>query len=79
MNLFGEKNKKRLMVVSDSPLAPTGVGGQTKYFVDAMLEEGWQVLCLAGAKKHLSYTPMVPDGYTPQEWVIVPVDKLDML
>jgi glycosyltransferase involved in cell wall biosynthesis len=75
MNLFGEKNKKRLMVVSDSPLAPTGVGGQTKYFVDAMLEEGWQVLCLAGAKKHLSYTPMVPDGYTAQEWVIVPVDN----
>ena len=75
MSLFGEKTKKRVMVISDNPLAPTGVGGQTAYFVDAMLKEGWQVLCLAGARKHPSYTPQVPEGYTPEEYVIIPVDN----
>jgi hypothetical protein len=30
-------SKKKILVIADSPLAPSGVGTQTKYMIEAML------------------------------------------
>jgi len=67
-------NKKRIMVIADSPLAPSGVGTQTKYMIEAMLRtQEYSFVCLAGAVKHASYQPMKIDPYG-EDWIIHPVD-----
>ena len=51
-------NKKKILVLSDHPLSPSGVGTQTKYMIEALLKTGrYQVVCLGGAIKHNDYTP----------------------
>ena len=48
--------KKKILVIADSPLVPSGVGTQTKYMVDALLSTGeYKFLCLAGAIRHKDY------------------------
>ena len=42
--------KKKILVLSDHPLSPSGVGTQTKYMIEALLKTGrYQFLCLGGA------------------------------
>ena len=49
-------NKKRILVLSDHPLSPSGVGTQTKYMIEALLKTGrYKVVCLGGAIKHHDY------------------------
>ena len=58
------ENKKTVMVISDHPLSPSGVGTQTKYFIEAMLKTGkYRFRCLGGAVKHENYTPVKVDPY----------------
>ena len=48
--------KKKVLVIADSPLAPSGVGTQTKYMVESLLAtQEYKFLCLAGAIKHKNY------------------------
>lgn len=48
--------KKKILVIADSPLAPSGVGTQTKYMIDSLLNTGeFSFYCLAGAIKHKDY------------------------
>ena len=48
------------MTLSDHPLSPSGVGTQTKYVIEALLNSGkFEVLSLGGAIKHNDYTPSV--------------------
>lgn len=66
--------KYKVITISDHVLAPSGVGLQARYFVDALVKTGkFQVLAIAGAKKHTNYQPQ-----KWQEWgddvVIYPVD-----
>ena len=66
--------KITVMVLSDHPLSPSGVGTQTKYMIEAMLKTGkYRFVCLGGAMKHHDYTPIQvsPHG---EDWVIFPVD-----
>ena len=66
--------KKKILVIADSPLAPSGVGTQTKYMVEGMLRTNeFSFVCLAGAVKHQSYQPMKVDPYG-EDWIIHPVD-----
>tara|TARA_Y100000592_G_C5475029_1_gene321796 strand:- start:1714 stop:2967 length:1254 start_codon:yes stop_codon:yes gene_type:complete len=66
--------KKKILVVADSPLAPSGVGTQTKYMIEGMLRTNeFSFVCLAGAIRHNSYKPMKVDPYG-DDWVIHPVD-----
>ncbi len=45
--------KKKIFVISDHPLAPSGVGTQTKYFIEALLKtDRYKFICLGGAVKH---------------------------
>ena len=66
--------KKKILVLSDHPLSPSGVGTQTKYFIEALLDTGrYSFLCLGGAMKHHDYTPQKVDPYG-DDWRIFPID-----
>ena len=56
--------KKTVLVLSDHPLSPSGVGTQTKYFIEALLSTNrYKFICLGGAMKHQDYSPMTVDPY----------------
>jgi hypothetical protein len=38
--------KKKILVISDHPLSPSGVGTQTKYFIEALLKLK-DIVCLS--------------------------------
>ena len=45
--------KKKILVISDHPLAPSGVGTQTKYIIETLLKTGrYKFVCFGGAVKH---------------------------
>ena len=66
--------KKRILVIADSPLVPSGVGTQTKYMIEAMLKTGeFKFFCLAGAIRHESYQRQLVAPYK-EDWIIQPVN-----
>jgi len=66
--------KKKILIISDHPLSPSGVGTQTKYMIEALLKTGrYQFVCLGGAMKHHSYQPQRVDPWG-DDWRIFPVD-----
>tara|TARA_R100000808_G_C2150885_1_gene159777 strand:- start:3028 stop:4308 length:1281 start_codon:yes stop_codon:yes gene_type:complete len=66
--------KKTILVLSDHPLSPSGVGTQTKYFIEALLKTGrYRFVCLGGAIKHHDYQPQTVDPYG-KDWLIFPID-----
>jgi glycosyltransferase involved in cell wall biosynthesis len=69
-----EKQKKKILVIADSPLVPSGVGTQTKYMIESMLRTGeFSFVCLAGALQHQDYRPQKVEPYG-EDWIIYPVD-----
>ena len=68
------EKKIKILTISDHPLSPSGVGTQTKYIIEALLNTGkFQVVSLAGAMKHDNYEPIKVDPYG-DDWIIQPVD-----
>lgn len=66
--------KKKILVLSDHPLSPSGVGTQTKYMIEALLKTGrYSFICLGGAMKHNDYRPIKVEGWG-DDWVIFPID-----
>jgi len=66
--------KKKVLVLSDHPLSPSGVGTQTKYMIEALLKTGrYQFVCFGGAIKHANYQPQKVDPWG-DDWIIFPVD-----
>ena len=66
--------KKKILVISDHPLSPSGVGTQTKYMIEALLKTGrYKFICLGGALKHKDYRPQKVDPWG-EDWEIFPVD-----
>ena len=66
--------KKKILVISDHPLSPSGVGTQTKYMIEALLKTGrYKFTCLGGAIKHKDYAPVKVDQWG-DDWIIYPVD-----
>jgi glycosyltransferase involved in cell wall biosynthesis len=66
--------KKKILVLSDHPLSPSGVGTQTKYMIEALLKTGrYSFICLGGAMKHNDYTPQKVEPWN-EDWMIFPVD-----
>ena len=50
------KEKIKVLVLSDHPYSPSGVGTQTRYMIEGLLETGeFQFLCFGGAIKHKDY------------------------
>jgi glycosyltransferase involved in cell wall biosynthesis len=66
--------KIKVLTLGDHPLSPSGVGTQTKYIIQALLDsEKFQVISLGGAIKHSDYTPKLVDPYG-EDWKVIPVD-----
>ena len=66
--------KIKILTLSDHPLSPSGVGTQTKYVCEALLNTGrYSIVSFGGAIKHNDYTPKMVDPYG-EDWKIVPVD-----
>ena len=66
--------KKKILVLSDHPLSPSGVGTQTRYMIEALLKTGrYEFVCLGGAMRHQDYTPVRVDPWG-DDWRIFPVD-----
>tara|TARA_B100001094_G_C18136133_1_gene775184 strand:+ start:80 stop:1339 length:1260 start_codon:yes stop_codon:yes gene_type:complete len=67
-------DKIKVLVISDHPFAPSGVGTQTRYVLEALMKTGrYKVVCFGGAVKHDDYTPQTVEPYN-EDWVIHPVD-----
>jgi len=66
--------KIKVLTIGDHPLSPSGVGTQTRYVCEALLESGkFEVISLGGAIKHNNYEPMSVEPWA-EEWRIFPVD-----
>ncbi|MBC8227520.1 MAG: glycosyltransferase [Gammaproteobacteria bacterium] len=66
--------KRKILVISDHPLAPSGVGTQTKYVIEALLKTGrYKFVCLGGAVKHENYKTIRVDPWGA-DWIIAPVN-----
>ena len=68
------KKKIKVFVISDHPFSPSGVGTQTRYMVESLLETGdYSFTCFGGAIKHENYEPQKFDKYG-DDLTIYPVD-----
>jgi len=66
--------KKKILVLSDHPLSPSGVGLQTRYMIEALLKTNrYQFVCLGGAIKHINYQPQMVEPYG-EDWRIFPIN-----
>lgn len=66
--------KKKILFISDHPLAPSGVGTQTKYVIESLMQTGrYKVVCLGGAMKHQNYSVQKVSPWG-EDWVVYPVD-----
>lgn len=68
-------NKKiKILTLSDHPFLPSGVGTQTKYILETLLDTGrYQVVSLGGAITHPNYNPVKTEKYG-EDWIVYPVD-----
>jgi len=66
--------KIKILTISDHPLSPSGVGTQTKYIIEALLQSGkFEVVSLGGAIRHPDHKPQKTEQYGDL-WTIYPVD-----
>ena len=66
--------KKKIFVIADHPFAPSGVGTQTKYIIEALLGTGrYKIVCFGGAVKHQDYRPQKTEQWG-DDLIIHPVD-----
>ena len=67
-------NKRKILTISDHPLAPSGVGTQTKYMIESLLKTGrYDVISFGGAIKHQNHNPIKTEEWKDR-WVIFPVE-----
>lgn len=74
---MSEKNRIKILWLSDHPLVPSGVGCQAKYTITELLKtEKYQFFCFGGAIKHPSYDlqQVSPELFGEGNFVIKPVD-----
>ena len=64
-------NKKiKILTLSDHPFLPSGVGTQTKYILETLLDTGrYQVVSLGGAITHPNYNPVKTEKYG-EDWIV---------
>ena len=73
-NPIKQVKKIKILTISDHPLSPSGVGTQTKYFIDSLLRTGkFQFISVAGAVKHENYQPVKTEEWG-DDWIIYPID-----
>ena len=66
--------KHKILTLGDHPLSPSGVGTQTRYFIEGLLKTGrYQFFSLGGAIKHENYNAVKTEEWG-DDWVIHPID-----
>ena len=66
--------KIRVLTLGDHPLSPSGVGTQTKYACQGLMETGrFSILSLGGAIKHNDYRQVHVEPYG-EDWRVIPID-----
>tara|TARA_R100000008_G_scaffold1821_2_gene1463 strand:- start:11577 stop:12836 length:1260 start_codon:yes stop_codon:yes gene_type:complete len=69
-----KKEKIKVLTISDIPLGTSGVGLQTKNFIQSLLNTGeFKVVSLGGSIKHQSYEPIRTKEFG-DDFVVYPVD-----
>jgi glycosyltransferase involved in cell wall biosynthesis len=67
------EKKTLVFVIADHPMAPSGVGTQTRYIIETLIKTGkYRFICFGGAVQHRDYTPQRIEGYE-EDWVVIPV------
>lgn len=63
--------KKKILMFSDHPLAPSGVGIQARILIEGLIKTGkYSFRCIGGAIKHADYNVIKVND----DWLIKPVD-----
>ena len=71
---MSEEKRIKILTISDHPLSPSGVGTQTKYIIEALLEsDKFDVVSLGGAIKHPDHKPQITEQWG-ERWKLFPVD-----
>lgn len=66
--------KIKVLTLGDHPLSPSGVGTQTRYVCEALLNsEKFEIISFGGAIKHNDYRPVKVAPYE-ESWRIIPTD-----
>lgn len=69
-----EKKKIKVLTISDHPLYPSGVGTQTRYIIEGMLDTGrFQFITLGGALQHMDPRASMTEKYG-EDWLLFPVN-----
>jgi glycosyltransferase involved in cell wall biosynthesis len=71
-DLFVKPVKKRkILMLSDHQLAPSGVGVQARFLIEGLIKTGkYSFRCLGGAIKHQKYEPIA----VSEDFIVKPVD-----
>lgn len=70
-------DRKKILMLCDHPLVPSGVGTQARYVIEGLLDTGKYSFCvLGGAMKHPDYRPLqiAPEKFGEGNWIVHPVD-----
>jgi len=66
--------KIKILTLGDHPLAPSGVGIQSRLFIESLLNtDRYEFVTLAGAHQHEDYTPVQTEQYG-DKWKIYPIE-----
>ena len=65
------KQKLKILLISDHALSTSGVGCQSRYLANGLIEKGcWTIRQFGAAMKHLDYSVVAPNP----DLVIKPID-----
>jgi len=65
------KKKKKILMLSDHALSPSGVGNQSRFLIEGLLQKGeWSVRQFGAAMKHLDYNIK----HVSDDFIIKPID-----
>ena len=68
------KEKIKVLILADHPYSPSGVGTQTRFMIEHLLETGdYSFICFGGAIKHNDYEPQKFEKWG-DDLVVYPVD-----
>lgn len=70
-----EEKRIKVLTLGDMPLSTSGVGNQSKYMIEALLESGkFEVFSLGGAMKHPQYKLIKTEKWGDL-WKVLPVNQ----
>jgi len=65
--------KRKILTISDLPFSTSGVGIQTRLFIEGLLDSGsYEVVSIGGAIAHEDYNPFITEKYG-HDWKLFPV------